>query len=162
MIIDTSALSVLVIISLIFGLGGIAVGVFALVRLSHLHRSYALLEAAEGRENFVDVVARTIEEFHALRDEVGDLDLSLAQTRRELAQALRHVSVVRYDAFGDLGGRFSFSAAMLDDSGDGLVLTSIHGRSETRTYLKGLSGGIADIELSPEENEALKLAKRNS
>ncbi|MDO8733490.1 MAG: DUF4446 family protein [Actinomycetota bacterium] len=161
MIIDTSALSVLVIVSLVFGLGGVAIGGFALVRLSHLHRSYALLEAAEGRENFVDVVARTIEEFHALRDEVGDLDLSLAQTRRELAQALRHVSVVRYDAFGDLGGRFSFSAAMLDDSGDGLVLTSIHGRSETRTYLKGLSGGIADIELSPEENEALKLARRN-
>lgn len=161
MIIDTSALSVLVIISLVIGLGGVAVGVFALVRLSHLHRSYALLEAVEGRENFVDVVARTIEEFHALRDEVGDLDLSLAQTRRELAQALRHVSVVRYDAFGDLGGRFSFSAAMLDDSGDGLVLTSIHGRSETRTYLKGLSGGVADIELSPEENEALKLARRN-
>ncbi len=161
MIIDTSALSVLVIVSLVIGLGGIAVGVLALVRLSHLHRSYALLEAAEGRENFVDVVARTIEEFHALRDEVGDLDLSLAQTRRELSQALRHVSVVRYDAFGDLGGRFSFSAAMLDDSGDGLVLTSIHGRSETRTYLKGLSGGVADIELSPEEHEALKLARRS-
>ncbi len=161
MIIDTSALSVLVIVSLVIGLGGVAIGVFALVRLSHLHRSYALLEASEGRENFVDVVARTIEEFHALRDEVGDLDLSLAQTRRELSQALRHVSVVRDDACGDLGGRFSFSAAMLDDSGDGLVLTSIHGRSETRTYLKGLSGGIADIELSPEENEALKLARRS-
>ncbi len=161
MIIDTSALSVLVIVSLVIGLGGVAVGVFAMVRLAHLHRSYALLEASEGRENFVDVVARTIEEFHVLRDEVGDLDLSLAQTRRELSQALRHVSVVRYDAFGDLGGRFSFSAAMLDDSGDGLVLTSIHGRSETRTYLKGLSGGVADIELSPEENEALKLAKRS-
>ena len=161
MIIDTSALSVLVIVSLVIGIGGLAVGVFAMIRLSHLHRSYALLEAAEGRENFVDVVARTIEEFHALRDEVGDLDLSLAQTRRELSQALRHVSVVRYDAFGDLGGRFSFSAAMLDDSGDGLVLTSIHGRTETRTYLKGLSGGVADIELSPEEQEALKLARRS-
>lgn len=161
MIIDTSALSVLVIISLVIGIAGVAIGAFALVRLAHMHRAYALLEASEGRENFVDVVARTIEEFHELRDEVGDLDLSLAKTRRELAQALRHVSVVRYDAFGDLGGRFSFSAAMLDDSGDGLVLTSIHGRSETRTYLKGLSGGVADIELSPEENEALKLARRN-
>ena len=161
MIIDTSALSVLVIVSLVIGLAGVAIGVFAMIRLSHLHRSYALLEAAEGRESFVDVVARTIDEFHSLRDEVGDLDLSLAQTRRELSQALRHVSVVRYDAFGDLGGRFSFSAAMLDDSGDGLVLTSIHGRTETRTYLKGLSGGIADIELSPEENEALRLARRS-
>ena len=78
------------------------------------------------------------------------------------AQALRHVSVVRYDAFGDLGGRFSFSAALLDDAGDGLVLTSIHGRTETRTYLKGISAGVADIELSPEETQAVTLAKGGS
>ncbi|MFM7146262.1 MAG: DUF4446 family protein, partial [Actinomycetales bacterium] len=64
-----------------------------------------------------------------------------------------------YDAFGDLGGRFSFSAALLDDSGDGLVLTSIHGRSETRTYVKGLTGGRSDIDLSPEERRAVQLAR---
>jgi hypothetical protein len=73
--------------------------------------------------------------------------------------ALRHVSVVRYDAFGDMGGRFSFSAALLDDAGDGLVLTSIHGRSETRTYLKGLTSGTSDIELSPEETQAVRIAR---
>ncbi|MDD2858888.1 MAG: DUF4446 family protein [Candidatus Nanopelagicales bacterium] len=160
MTIDTSAMSVLVIVALVIGLVGIGIGVFAMLRLSRLHRSLALLEAAEGRETFVDVVARTIAEFHDLRDDVADLDRTLDLTRRELAQALRHVSVVRYDAFGDLGGRFSFSAAMLDDSGDGLVLTSIHGRTETRTYVKGLTNGTPDVELSPEEFEAVKLAKR--
>lgn len=153
-------MSVLVIVSLVIGLVGIGVGVFALVRLSRLHRSYALLQAAEGRETFVDVVARTIDEFHDLRDDVKDLDATLAHARRELSQAIRHVSVVRYDAFGDLGGRFSFSAALVDDAGDGIVLTSIHGRSETRTYVKGLMGGTPDIELSPEEQEAVRLARR--
>ena len=69
------------------------------------------------------------------------------------------MSVVRYDAFGDMGGRFSFSAAMLDDKGDGIVLTSIHGRSETRTYIKGLTAGNGDIELSPEELQAVHDAK---
>ena len=58
-------------------------------------------------------------------------------------RALRHVAVVRYDAFGDMGGRLSFSAALLDDQGDGLVLSSINGRSETRTYAKALVGGRA-------------------
>ena len=159
--IDTSALSVLVIVALVFGLAGIGIGAFALVRLSHIHRSLALLGASEGKDTFVDVVARTISEFHDLRDDVSDLDRTLTHTRNELAQALRHVSVVRYDAFGDLGGRFSFSAAMIDDSGDGIVLTSIHGRTETRTYIKGISGGKSDIELSPEESESLRLAKNN-
>jgi hypothetical protein len=158
MTIDDSTLLVLVIGALLVGLAGLVVGVIAVVKLSRQHRSLALLQAAEGRENFLDVVSRTRDEFRVLRTEVGGLAGDLAQTRSELAQALRHVSVVRYDAFGDLGGRFSFSAALLDDSGDGLILTSIHGRSETRTYLKGISNGHPDIELSPEERKAMELA----
>lgn len=156
---DSGAMGVLVLVALVIAVVGVAAAVVALVRLAAVRRSYALLQASEGRETFVDVVARTIEEFGVLREGVEALDREVGQVRTELAQALRHVSVVRYDAFGDLGGRFSFSAALLDDSGDGLILTSIHGRSETRTYLKGLTGGVADIELSPEELEAVKLAK---
>ena len=159
MTLDSSALGILVLVALVVGIVGVAAAVVALVRLASVRRSYALLEAAEGRETFVDIVARTREDFADLRAGVEALDREVGQVRVELAQALRHVSVVRYDAFGDLGGRFSFSAAMLDDRGDGLVLTSIHGRSETRTYLKGLNGGAADIELSPEEVQAVSLAK---
>ena len=73
--------------------------------------------------------------------------------RVDLADALRHVAVVRYDAFGDMGGRMSFSAALLDDAGDGLVLTSINGRTETRTYAKGVKGGAS---------EAIAVARRRS
>src|SRR5688500_5375095 len=46
--------------------------------------------------------------------------------------AIRHVAIVRYDAFGDMGGKLSFSAALHDDNGDGRVITCIHGRRETR------------------------------
>ena len=155
-------MGVLVLVALVIGVGAVATAVVALVQLAHIRRSYTLLGAAEGRETFVDVVARTREDFRDLNRAVETLDTEVGQVRRELAQALRHVSVVRYDAFGDLGGRFSFSAALLDDSGDGLVLTSIHGRTETRTYLKGISSGVADIELSPEETQAVTFAKGGS
>lgn len=74
--------------------------------------------------------------------------------------ALRHVAVVRYDAFGDMGGRLSFSTAVFDAQGDGLVLSSINGRSETRTYAKALTGLQSDQTLSPEEHEAIKQARR--
>ena len=73
--------------------------------------------------------------------------------------ALRHVAVVRYDAFGDMGGRLSFSAAMYDDHGDGLVISSINGRSETRTYAKALVGLASDHTLSPEEKDAIAAAR---
>jgi hypothetical protein len=153
-----SSLIVLVVGALAVGLAGLILGVIAVVKMSRMHRSLALLQAVEGQETFIDVVARTVEDFGALQDQAARLSADLASTRKELAQALRHVSVVRYDAFGDLGGRFSFSAALLDDSGDGLILTSIHGRSETRTYVKGIHDGHADIELSPEERKAMDLA----
>ena len=73
--------------------------------------------------------------------------------------ALRHVGVVRYDAFGDMGGRLSFSAAVFDERGDGFVLSSINGRSETRTYAKSLSGLKSEQSLSPEEQQAISSAQ---
>jgi hypothetical protein len=86
----------------------------------------------------------------------------LAALRADIAQALRHVAVVRYDAFGDMGGRLSFSAAVVDDRGDGLVFSSIHARGESRTYAKGIVGGGSDATLTPEEQQALAAARTGS
>lgn len=94
------------------------------------------------------------------RSPVGEGDL--AALRHDIAQALRHVAVVRYDAFGDMGGRLSFSAAIIDDAGDGIVVSSIHGRGESRTYAKGIVGGDADATLTPEERQALAAARTGS
>ena len=79
--------------------------------------------------------------------------------RAEVAEALRHLAVVRYDAFGDMGGHLSWSLALLDDGGNGVVLTSIHGRSEARTYAKNLAAWACDQALSPEEEEVVVRAK---
>ena len=87
----------------------------------------------------------------------GDADL--AALRADLAQALKHVAVVRYDAFADMGGRLSFSAAVVDDRGDGVVISSIHARGESRTYAKGVVGGESDATLTPEEQQALAAAR---
>ena len=73
--------------------------------------------------------------------------------------ALRHLAVVRYDAFEEMGGRLSWSLALLDDGGDGVVLTSIRGRNEARTYAKSVTTWRSDQELSPEETEAITHAQ---
>ncbi|HEY7723297.1 MAG TPA: DUF4446 family protein [Pedococcus sp.] len=107
-------------------------------------------------------VARLSGEVRQLRQArpVGAGDL--AALRSDLAQALRHVAVVRYDAFGDMGGRLSFSAAVVDDRGDGLVFSTIHARGESRTYAKGVVGGSSDATLTPEEQQALAAARTGS
>lgn len=94
-------------------------------------------------------------EARALRAEGHDLRAAVPSTGPRDARALTRVAVVRYDAFGDLAGALSFSAALLDDAGSGLVLSSINGRSETRTYAKAVTAGRSDAPLSPEEQEAI-------
>ena len=160
MSLDPAARDILVIVSLAVGLLGLVVAVVALLAIRKARRDLTLLAADGDAESFVEAVARKTEQVEALRVEVDDLAALLARTRTELADAIRHVSVVRYDAFGDMGGRLSFSAAMLDDGGDGLVLTSIHGRSETRSYIKGVKSGQSEASLSPEELQAISFALR--
>jgi hypothetical protein len=92
------------------------------------------------------------EDVHGLRQEVAAL-------RAEGADALRHLAVVRYDAFGDMGGHLSWSVALLDQAGHGVVLTSIAGRSDARTYAKSVSSWTSDQQLSPEEQEAIATAR---
>ncbi len=145
--------------------GVLVVGVVALValalavalawRTSRMKRQYAVLSAADGRASFVEVVARKAEEVEALRADVADLADALRGTQRELQQAIRHVGIVRYDAFGDMGGRMSFSAALIDDHGNGFVLSTIHARSESRSYVKEIRGGMAEVHMSPEESAAV-------
>lgn len=79
--------------------------------------------------------------------------------RDDAAQALRHLAVVRYDAFRDMGGHLSWSLALVDDEGNGMVLTSIHGRNDVRSYAKGIAGWKSGQELSPEESEAIGYAR---
>ena len=137
---DDTLLLILVVLSLVTGIAGLVVGALALSRGSG--------RSSRSRRRAEDLptdVAGLRGEVHALRSEVSD--------------ALRHLAVVRYDAFGDMGGHLSWSMALLDDSGNGVVLTSIHGRSDARTYAKNVSDWSCDQQLSPEEEEAIKFAR---
>jgi hypothetical protein len=73
--------------------------------------------------------------------------------------ALRDLAVVWYDALSEMSGRLSFSVALLNALGDGVVLSSINGRSETRTYAKTVLSGRGAQPLSPEEERAVRAAR---
>lgn len=131
--------SLIAVVAVVVAVLALAVAATTVARARRLERRLASLEAQRP---------------------VGSGDL--AALRADIGQALRHVAVVRYDAFGDMGGRLSFSAAVVDDSGDGLVLSSIHARGESRTYAKGVVGGESDATLTPEEQQALASARTGS
>lgn len=135
--------------------------IVALVQLRRLRRSFRTLDGPDGRETVLQSLGRMQQESAALRGDMALARREVAAAREDLSDALRHVAVVRYDAFGDMGGRLSFSAAWLDDAADGVVITSINGRTEGRSYAKGIKGGAGETALSPEEQEAVRLAMQD-
>jgi hypothetical protein len=70
--------------------------------------------------------------------------------------AISRIGLIRFDAFEDAGGAQSFALALVDDDGDGIVLTSLHSRPTTRVYVKAIRRGVADAPLSTEEARALQ------
>ncbi len=152
---DATALGVLAVGSAVFAL---VVVLAVAVRVGRLLRAYDGLVAGQEGAGFTAAVGRQTALAQLLRRDVQSLREDVAAARTDLADALRHVAVVRYDAFGDAGGLLSFSAALLDDRGDGLVLTCITGRSDTRTYAKAVQAGAGEQALSPEEQEAVAKA----
>jgi uncharacterized protein YlxW (UPF0749 family) len=130
----------------------VAVAVLALlVSVAALAVAIASRRTSGGRRNRQDT-SNLPQDPRALRQEVAAL-------KAENAQALRHVAVIRYDAFTDTGGQLSWSMALLDDSGSGVVVTSIQGRNESRTYAKNVAAWASETQLSPEEEDAISHAR---
>ena len=121
---------VISVVAALAGVIGISVGVAAHRRASRVVRECnELIQGAVGSRGTVDP--------HALRD----------------------VAIVRYDALQEMSGQLSFSLALLNAVGDGVVLSSINGRAETRTYAKPVRAGKGVQELSPEEAQAVHSAQ---
>ncbi len=77
---------------------------------------------------------------------------------RRLEKVVQKVGLVKYDAFAQMGGKLSFSLALLDEKNNGFVLNSIHGSDGCYTYSKEIKAGTSDLQLGDEEIKAIKMA----
>jgi Protein of unknown function (DUF4446) len=129
-------------------------------------RSEQRVVLGERREDLVSHAARLQEQFTALHEYVEDvatrLDARMTTAEQRLDGAVSYSSLVRYDAYGEMSGRQSMSIALLDSTQTGIVLSSIHHRDQARLYAKQIHAGRGELELSPEEAEAVQLALQRS
>jgi Protein of unknown function (DUF4446) len=136
----------------------VAVAVLA-VRLRAARRTWGrLLAGGDGGEDLLAAVTRQIEATERLRGELNLVGRETAELRQRVSHLVGTVGLTRYDAFPEAGGHLSYSAAFLDEAGDGVVLSAINGRSETRSYAKAVRGGRSDHNLSDEERAAIAMA----
>jgi hypothetical protein len=132
----------------------------ALVLALRLRRLRKGLQRALGEhgDDLVEVLGSHSTQLEAARGSVRELEVRLDELREQVRGTVSRVGLVRYDAFDDMGGALSFSTALLDEHGDGLVISAINGRTETRCYGKALVGGDSDHHLSGEEQAAIEAA----
>jgi hypothetical protein len=154
------------------GIAALAAGALALialvlaivlaVRLRRLRGDQRVVLGPSGREDLVAHATglhQAFEALHARVEEVAQrLDDRMAHAEARLDGAIAYRALVRYDAYGELSGHQSTSLALLDASHSGVVLSSIAHRDTARIYCKQVRAGRGDVELSPEEAEAVRLA----
>src|SRR4029453_13874424 len=107
-------------------------------------RTYAaLLAGGHGGEDLLAAVARQVEATERLRSKLNLIGRETAQLRQRVSSLVGPVGLTRYDAFDDAGGHLSYSAAFLDEAGDGVVLSTINGRGQTPSDANPFRGGRA-------------------
>lgn len=154
------------------GLAALAAGGVALIalvlaivlafRLRRLRADQRAVLGPSGREDLVAHASSLQEAFqvlHARVEEVAErLDARMAAAEERIDGAIAYRALVRYDAYGELSGHQSTSIALLDASHSGVVLSTIANRETARMYCKQVHAGQGELELSPEEAEAVRLA----
>jgi hypothetical protein len=145
------------------GLAGVAL-LWAIVLAVKLRR----LRAAQrtvlggGQADLVAHAAQVQEAFVQLRDWVEEtaarLEERMATAESRIDGCVAYTSLVRYDAWGEMSGQQSSTMALLDSRRTGVVVSSILHRDQARVYVKQVREGESELELSPEENEAIEAA----
>ncbi len=153
----------------IVALAAAAVAVVAIVAVVILYRQLRRLRADQrvvmGERDSTDLVGHAaaldagFKTLHGYVTDVAErLDRRMSVAEERLDGAISHCGLIRYDAYNEMSGRQSTSIALLDSSRSGVVLSAIHHRDEARLYAKQVSDGKGELKLSPEEEEALRLA----
>lgn len=132
------------------------------VKLRRLRGSQQVVLGPHGERDLVSHAERLETGFVDLRDWVEEvlqgLDRRVATTEQRIDGCLAYTSLVRYDAYDEMSGQQSSSYALLDSRRTGVVISSILHREQARVYVKRVHNGESELELSPEEREAIDAA----
>lgn len=146
--------TLLVLLILIIGLAGITIRQSMLLS-QHNRRWIELLSTAKG-SNLEDLLHQHLSERQSTSKDILELQDKVKTLEKKVQVAKRHLGIVRYDAFPEVGGNQSFAMALYDDNGNGAIINSIIGRVDCRVYCKPLQNGKSERNLSTEEIQAIE------
>jgi hypothetical protein len=128
------------------------------VRLNQVRKRYRTLMKGQKHANLEELLFQYAHNVQRLEANVGQAVSEQEQMKQDIYLSPGPVAIVRYNAFPDAGSDLSYSIAILNRAGDGVVVSSIFGREESRTYGKPVIAGASTYALSDEEKEAIAKA----
>ena len=128
-------------------------------RSSALAARFDAITRGETGQSLEAVLDAHIDKVYTVAREVDTLAGRTATLEAAERKALARVGLVRFNPFEDTGGNQSFALAVMDANNDGWIVSSLHTRTATRVYAKGITGGKPEAQLSTEETEALRQAQ---
>ncbi len=133
--------------------------IVSLIKINKLNKKYAaFMKGANGKDLEASILSR-FNEMDKMKTDIEYIFGKLNIACDMLLTTYQKMSIVKYDAFKEMGGKLSFSLAMLDDKNSGYILTSVHTREGCYTYVKEIIKGESFVVLSEEERQALEEAK---
>jgi len=124
-------------------------------------RHYRKLGVGIEKGNLQKLLEKILKELKTEQEATNKLEKELADLEKETGYHFQKIGLLRYNPFSDTGGDQSFVLALLDSKNSGLVISSLHGREQTRIYAKPIKKGKSEVyELSKEEEEVIKKAKK--
>ncbi|MDP9273683.1 MAG: DUF4446 family protein [Chloroflexota bacterium] len=128
------------------------------VRLGRAARAYRTLVAGQEGGSLQGVLDGHIGRVHDVGDRLSQLNQLYERLELRSRGSLQHIGLVRFNPFEDTGSDQSFAIALLDERRDGIVLSSLHGRTNTRLFAKPVENGESRHALSDEESQAIRIA----
>ncbi|MEI8281715.1 MAG: DUF4446 family protein [Armatimonadota bacterium] len=128
------------------------------IDLRATRNKFSQLLNENSSQNVEQMLLEHLKDRQDLRKHLEAVDERVTSIERKLQRSKRHVGLVRFDAFPDIGGNQSFTLAVYDDNGDGAILSSIVGRMDNKVYGKNLINGKSDHNLTGEEQQAIMIA----
>ena len=143
---------------LVITIVAIILSIVILLKLKGLKRRYNLFMNGKDAESLEPLLLKRFEEIDALKSANFKNTQGLAEIFDRLQFVYQKVGIAKYDAFNEMGGKLSFSLAMLDNRNNGYIINSMHSREGCYTYIKEIINGQSYIDLGDEERKALNQA----
>jgi hypothetical protein len=127
-------------------------------KLNKIKKAYEKFMRGKNVRSLENEIAGLFEDIDFLKKSFQKSDVDMKEIKQNLLIAFQKVGIVHYDAFREMGGKLSFSIALLNSNNDGYILNSVHSTEGCYTYTKEVVGGSSYITLGEEEKEALTKA----